>query len=111
TGIRDVTTDLYIKNPEITIDSDRERAAVYGISVDQVRQELFNAFGSRQVSTIYTAANDYQVILEAMPEFQSDPKALDKIFLKTAATGQPTASGGGVNGVGVLNGTAIPLSA
>ena len=109
-GFRDVTTDLYIKNPEVTIEIDRERAAVYGISIDQVRQELFNAFGSRQVSTIYTAANDYQVILEATPEFQADPKALDKIFLKTAAGAAPSA-GGGVNGVGVLNGPAIPLSA
>jgi HAE1 family hydrophobic/amphiphilic exporter-1 len=60
--LRDVTTDLYIKNPQMLVDIDREKAAVYGISVDQVRQELFNAFGSRQISTIYTPSNDYQVI-------------------------------------------------
>jgi HAE1 family hydrophobic/amphiphilic exporter-1 len=110
-GLRDVTTDLYVKNPQMTIEIDRERAAVYGISVDQIRQELFNAFGNRQVSTIYTPANDYQVILEALPEVQQDPDALGKIFLKTNATGQATATGGGVNGVGVLNGPTIPLSA
>jgi HAE1 family hydrophobic/amphiphilic exporter-1 len=57
-GLLDVTTDLYIKNPQISIDVDREKAAVYGVSVDQVRQELYNAFGTRQVATIYTPAND-----------------------------------------------------
>ena len=82
-GLRDVTTDLYIKNPQMTIEIDREAAAVYGITVDQIRQELFNAFGTRQVATIYTPSNDYQVILESLPEFQADPSGLSKIFLKT----------------------------
>ena len=72
-GLRDVTTDLYIKNPQMTIEIDREKAAIYGITVDQIRQELFNAFGSRQVATIFTPSNDYQVILESLPEFQADP--------------------------------------
>jgi HAE1 family hydrophobic/amphiphilic exporter-1 len=92
-GLLDVTTDLYIKNPQITIEVDREKAAVYGVTVDQVRQELYNAFGTRQVATIYTAANDYQVILESMPEFRSQPDDLNKLFLKTT------------------NGTTVPLSA
>ena len=73
-GLLDVTTDLYIKNPQVTIEVDREKAAVYGVSVDQVRQELYNAFGTRQVATIYTPANDYQVILETEPEFQQQPE-------------------------------------
>jgi HAE1 family hydrophobic/amphiphilic exporter-1 len=110
-GLRDVTTDLYIKNPQITIEIDRERAAVYGVSVDQIRQELFNAFGSRQVGTIYTPANDYQIILESLPEIQGDPDALSKIFLKTSAPAAVVAPGAGVNGVGVLSGPVIPLSA
>ena len=92
-GLLDVTTDLYIKNPQITVEVDREKAAVYGVSIDQVRQELYNAFGSRQVATIYTPANDYQVILESMPEYQTGPNDLDRIYLKTT------------------NGTAVPLSA
>jgi hydrophobic/amphiphilic exporter-1 (mainly G- bacteria), HAE1 family len=83
-GLRDVTTDLYIKNPQMLVDVDREKAAVYGISIDQVRQELFNAYGSRQVSTIYTPSNDYQVILETLPEFQANPTELSKLRLKTA---------------------------
>ena len=73
-GLRDVTTDLYIKNPQITVEVDREKAAVYGVSVDQVRQELYNAFGSRQVATIYTPANDYQVILETQAGIPDQPE-------------------------------------
>src|SRR6266567_61666 len=66
-GLRDVTTDLYIKTPQMTVEIDREKAAFYGVTIDQIRQELFNAFGARQVATIYTPTNDYQVILESQP--------------------------------------------
>jgi HAE1 family hydrophobic/amphiphilic exporter-1 len=84
-GLLDVTTDLYVKNPQVTVEVDREKSAVYGVSIDQVRQELYNAFGSRQVATIYTPANDYQVILETKREFQQSPNDLNKIYLKTAS--------------------------
>jgi hydrophobic/amphiphilic exporter-1 (mainly G- bacteria), HAE1 family len=92
-GLLDVTTDLYVKNPQITIEVDREKSAVYGVTVDQVRQELYNAFGTRQVATIYTAANDYQVILESMPEYRASADDLNRLYLKTT------------------NGTTVPLSA
>jgi hydrophobic/amphiphilic exporter-1 (mainly G- bacteria), HAE1 family len=55
------------------------------VTIEQVRQEMFNAFGTRQVATIYTATNDYWVILESQPEFQTDINALSRIYLKTAA--------------------------
>jgi HAE1 family hydrophobic/amphiphilic exporter-1 len=116
-GLQDVTTDLYIKNPQMTIEIDREQAAIYGITVDQIRQELYNAFGTRQVATIYTPSNDYQVILESLPELQSDPSGLSKIFLKTNASigsgSGPAAGnpGGGISGVGTLQGPVVPLSA
>jgi HAE1 family hydrophobic/amphiphilic exporter-1 len=84
-GLRDVNSDLNLTNPQLNIEIDREKAAVYGISIDNVRQELFNAFGSRQVATIYTPTNDHRVILESGPEFQADASALSKIYLKTAA--------------------------
>ena len=75
----DVTTDLYIKNPQMTIEIDREKAAVYGITIDQVRQELFNAFGTRQVATIYTRdATTIRSFSRAKPEFQADPSSLSK---------------------------------
>jgi len=83
-GLLDVTTDLYVKNPQMRVDVDREKAAVYGITVDQVRQELFNAFGNRQVATIYTASNDYPVILESLPEQQESPSNLSRLRLKLA---------------------------
>jgi len=83
-GLLDVTTDLYVKNPQMRVDIDREKAAVYGITVDQIRQELFNAFGNRQVATIYTASNDYPVILESLPEQQQSPTDLSRLRLKVA---------------------------
>jgi HAE1 family hydrophobic/amphiphilic exporter-1 len=83
-GLLDVTTDLYIKNPQMTVDIDREKAAVYGITVDQVRNQLYNAFGARQVGTIYMPSNDYQIILEAQPQFRIDPSDLSKLYMKTA---------------------------
>jgi HAE1 family hydrophobic/amphiphilic exporter-1 len=84
-GLVDVETDLSIKNPQMTVDIDREKAAIYGISIDQIRQEMFNAFGSRQVASIYAPENDYQIILESKPEFQTDVTALSKIYVKTAS--------------------------
>jgi len=113
-GLRDVTADLYIKNPQMTVEVDREKAAVYGVTIDQVRQELFNAFGARQVATIYTPTNDYQVILESQPRFQADPSQLQNIFVKTnvsGGAGTGTGPGAGIAGTGVPSGTAIPLSA
>jgi HAE1 family hydrophobic/amphiphilic exporter-1 len=115
-GLADVSTDLYITNPQMTIEVDREKAAVYGITIDQVRQELFNAFGARQVATIYTATNDYQVILESLPQFQADPSQLQNIYVKTNVPGSGGAGGAsgpgsGVNGNGIPSGQSIPLSA
>jgi HAE1 family hydrophobic/amphiphilic exporter-1 len=114
-GLADVSTDLYIKNPQMAIEIDREKAAVYGITIDQIRQELFNAFGARQVATIYTATNDYQVILESQPQFQADPSQLQNIFVKTNVSGAGAAGGtgpgAGVNGNGVPSGQSIPLAA
>jgi HAE1 family hydrophobic/amphiphilic exporter-1 len=83
-GVRDVNTDLYIKNPQMNVEIDREKAGVYGITIDQIRQEMFNAFGARQVASIYTPTNDFQVILESKPEFTTDVSALSRIYLKTA---------------------------
>jgi HAE1 family hydrophobic/amphiphilic exporter-1 len=114
-GLLDVTTDLYVTNPQVLIEVDREKAAVYGVTIDQVRQELFNAFGNRQVATIYTPSNDYQVILETKPEFRADPTSLQNIYVKTSGTGTGPATGAapgsGVSGSGTPAGTSIPLSA
>jgi len=92
-GLLDANTDLYVTNPQVTIEVDREKAAVYGVTVDQVRQELYNAFGVRQVATIYSPVNYYQVILETQPDYQISPDDLARVYLKTT------------------NGTTVPLSA
>ena len=84
-GVLDVENDLSIKNPQMTVEIDRERAAIYGVTVEQIRQEMFNAFGTRQVATIFTADNDYPIILETLPEFQTDTAALSRIHIKTAS--------------------------
>jgi len=78
-GLRDVNSDLQITNPQMRADIDREKAAAFGISVDAVRSALYDAFGTRQISTIFTPADDYQVILEASEKFQNDPTALGRI--------------------------------
>jgi HAE1 family hydrophobic/amphiphilic exporter-1 len=89
-GFQDATSDLQIGNLQAIVDIDRDKASQFGITADLVRNTLYSAFGTRQVSTIYTAANDYQVILEADPRFQSDPGALSRIYVRpSGGTGQP----------------------
>lgn len=81
-GFQDVTTDLKIRSPSLVVDIDRDRAGTLGIKADEIEAVLANAFGGRKVSTIYTAANQYAVILEVAPEFQKDPEALKKLYIR-----------------------------
>jgi len=67
----------------VQITVDRDRAVALGVSQDQVRQALYSAFGSRQISTIYGQANAYPVILEALPEDQRDETGLAKLYLRS----------------------------
>ncbi len=83
-GAQDVTTDLQMRARHLVVDIDRERASQLGINVEDVRSLLYSAFGTRQVSTIYTSNNDYEVILEAAPRFQNSPAALDQLYVRTA---------------------------
>jgi HAE1 family hydrophobic/amphiphilic exporter-1 len=82
-GLSDVSTDLLVANPQASVELDRDRAAQYGITPEQIEQALYNAYGSRQVSTIYTPANEYWVILELLPEFQRDLSALDLLYVRS----------------------------
>jgi hydrophobic/amphiphilic exporter-1 (mainly G- bacteria), HAE1 family len=84
-GFQDVTSDLQIGNLQAVVDIDRDKASQLGITADQVRSNLFSAFGVRQVSTIYTASNDYQVILQTEPRFQRDPADLSRIYVRPSA--------------------------
>jgi HAE1 family hydrophobic/amphiphilic exporter-1 len=80
--IQDVSTDLQIKNPQAQVDIDRDQAAVLGVTVQQVEDALYDAYGSRQVSTIYTANDQYWVILELLPERQRDLAALQSLYVQ-----------------------------
>ena len=62
---------------------DRDRATSLGVTVQQIEQALYDAYGSRQVSTIYTPNNQYWVILELLPEYQRDPSALQLLYLRS----------------------------
>jgi HAE1 family hydrophobic/amphiphilic exporter-1 len=84
-GVEDVTSDLQIRNPQITVDLDRDRIAVLGLTVDQVELALTSAYGSRQVSQIFAPDDQYQVILQVAPRYQRDPAALSMLYVQTAA--------------------------
>jgi len=82
-GLIDLSSDLQIARPQVTVDIDRAKASAMGVSAQQVEMALNNAFGSRQVSTIYTATNQYWVILELDPKFQRDPSALPLLYVRS----------------------------
>jgi HAE1 family hydrophobic/amphiphilic exporter-1 len=86
-GFQDVTTDLLISSPQVVLNIDRDRAHALGVTVDQIENALYDAYGQRQVSTIYAPVNQYWVILELMPEYQRDPAALAELYIR-ASTGQ-----------------------
>ena len=79
--LTDVTSDLQVRNPQVQVNIDRDRAAALGLTVQQVESALYDAFGSRQVSTILTANNQYWVILELEPQYQRDPTALNMLYV------------------------------
>ncbi|HYW51169.1 MAG TPA: efflux RND transporter permease subunit, partial [Gemmatimonadaceae bacterium] len=84
-SLTDVSTDLQIRNPQATLNIDRDHAARLGVTAEQIEQALYNAYGSRQVSTIYTPNNQYWVIMELLPEFQGDLSALDLLHVRSSS--------------------------
>jgi len=86
-GLTDVTSDLQIRNPQVQVAIDRDRAAAYGVDVTTIETALYNAYGSRQVSTIFTPNNQYWVIMELLPEYQRDLSALNLLHV-TGRTGE-----------------------
>ncbi len=82
-GLADVNSDLQITSPQLQVDIQRDRAATLGITPQQIEDSLYSAFGTRQVSTIYTPTNQYYVIMEVAPEFQRDVSALSLIYLRS----------------------------
>jgi hydrophobic/amphiphilic exporter-1 (mainly G- bacteria), HAE1 family len=83
-GLQDVNSDLQITSPKVRVDIDRDKASALGITAGQIENALYDAYGNRQVSTIYTASNQYWVILELDPAYQEDPAALSLLYVRSA---------------------------
>jgi HAE1 family hydrophobic/amphiphilic exporter-1 len=83
-GFQDVTTDLLISSPQVVLNIDRDRAHALGVTVDQIENALYDAYGQRQVSTIYAPVNQYWVIMELMPQYQRDPAALSELYVRSS---------------------------
>ncbi|HNC44002.1 MAG TPA: efflux RND transporter permease subunit, partial [Acidobacteriota bacterium] len=82
--LQDVTSDLENRNPELEVTIDRKQAAAYNLSVEQIQSALNDAFGTRQISTIYTESNEYQVIAELKPEFQRDIESVTLLPIRSS---------------------------
>ncbi|MFL5478605.1 MAG: efflux RND transporter permease subunit [Gemmatimonadaceae bacterium] len=81
--IQDVTSDLQIANPQVVVAIDRDRASSLGVSAQQIETALYDAYGSRQISTIYTPNNQYSVVMELLPQFQQDINALRMLYVRS----------------------------
>ena len=84
-GLEDVSSDLLLKNPQVSVDMDRNKVSALGLTANQVETALFNAYGTRQVSQIYAPNNQYQVILQVAPQFQNDPSAMALLYVRSNA--------------------------
>jgi len=83
-GFLDVTTDLLIKNPQVNIQIDRNKASKLGISATQIEKALSDAYATPQISTIFAPNNQYQVIIELEEPFQADPQMLTWLYVRSA---------------------------
>jgi len=100
-GFQDVNSDLQIASPEVNVVVDHDKASALGVTSQQIENALYDAFGERQVSTIYADIAEWWVIFEVEPQFQLDPDALSRLYIT------PDAGNTGSNGVPKL----VPLSA
>ena len=82
--LKDVTSDLMVGNPQVSVQIDRERAASLSVSAQQIESALYNAYGSRQVSTIFTSTNQYWVVMELLPAYQLDADALAMLYVRAS---------------------------
>jgi len=83
-GLQDVTSDLEIKNPQVNIEINRNKASLLGVTAQQIEDALSSAYSSRQISTIYAPNNSFQVILELEPQHQMDPSALAMLYIRSS---------------------------
>jgi len=86
--LRDVSSDQQDKGLQLAVNIDRSTASRLGITPQMIDDALYDAFGQRQVSTIFTQLNQYRVVLAAKPEFQQGPSALQSIYLSGTNSGR-----------------------
>jgi HAE1 family hydrophobic/amphiphilic exporter-1 len=111
-GLVDVTSDLQIALPQVTVDIDRNKASALGVSAQAIENTLYDAYGQRQVSTIYAPTNQYWVVMELEPRYQTDPSVLGLLYvrsntgalvpLNSVATLKPTVGPLAINHLGQL---------
>jgi multidrug efflux pump len=85
--LSDVATDLQDEGLQAYVQIDREAAGRLGVSVAAIDAALYNAFGQRLISTIYTPSSQYRVVLEAAPEFRRGPRALEGLYVSGSTVG------------------------
>jgi HAE1 family hydrophobic/amphiphilic exporter-1 len=86
-GLQDVTSDLQLKNPQVNVEIDRDKAAALNLTANDIASSLALAYGSSQISTIYAPNNAYRVVMELQPQFQQDPNALSLLYVRSSKTG------------------------
>ena len=86
--LRDVSSDQQNKGLRVALAIDRATASRLGITPQNIDDTLYDAFGQRQVSTIFTELNQYRVVLAVKPDFQQGPAGLQSIYLRSASGGQ-----------------------
>ncbi len=83
--LADVTSDLQIENPQANVVVDRDKASALGVTPQQVENALYSAYGQRLVSPIYTANNEYWVVMQVQDRFQSDPAMLSELYIHSSS--------------------------
>jgi multidrug efflux pump len=108
--ISDVATDQQTNGVSMHLNIDRPTASRLNITPDQIDSTLYDAFGQRQVSTLYTQSNQYHVILEALPEFQSGPDKMANIYIQGSSSGSSAAQSTSGRTSSASNGTVSTLT-
>jgi hydrophobic/amphiphilic exporter-1 (mainly G- bacteria), HAE1 family len=83
-ALTDVNSDLEIKNPQVSISIDRDKARAMGVSAEVLEDSLYDAYGSRQISTIYAPDEEYWVEMELEPRYQAEPSTLSLLYVRSA---------------------------
>ena len=83
-GLMDVKSDLQISKPRLEIVVNRDKASAHDVTLKDVQEAFYSAYGARQISTIYTSTNYYYVILELLPQYREAPPVLSKLYVESS---------------------------